>query len=179
MNPKKVLRAELRARLGAMTEPEKAAESTALRGKIAALPEFQKARVVAVFHPTAHEPDLLGLMDTPGKVFLFPRCHADRSMTWHRMERDGPWISSAFGIPEPDPAQSPAMVEPKFDLIVVPGLAFTAAGDRLGHGAGYYDRFLSALPAGTPTAGVCFSCQIVPALPVEPHDLPVRTVLHG
>jgi 5-formyltetrahydrofolate cyclo-ligase len=68
-------------------------------------------------------------------------------------------------VPEAD-------IEPSWpDLVVVPGLAFTAAGDRLGQGGGWYDRFLSGIRADCVTVGVCFAEQIVDELPVEAHDV--------
>ncbi len=65
-----------------------------------------------------------------------------------------------------------------FDLVefvIVPGLAFTPDGYRLGYGGGFYDRFLSLVQA--PNAGVCFAEQIVPELPVEAHDVRVQRVI--
>lgn len=177
MNLKSELRREIRADLRLMPAGERQSASAALCRKISELPEFQQAGVIALFHPTPTEPDLLPLLDFSGKVFLFPLCHPDRSLTWHRVDRAGPWIRSAFGIPEPDPVRSPALASPVFDLILVPGLAFTPDGHRLGHGAGFYDRFLASVPSTAGTVGVCFSLQIRSSLPIEAHDLPVQRVL--
>jgi 5-formyltetrahydrofolate cyclo-ligase len=69
-------------------------------------------------------------------------------------------------------------VDPSWpDVVVVPGLAFTAAGDRLGQGGGWYDRFLSQVRADCTTIGVCFAEQIVETLPVEAHDVIVDHVV--
>ncbi len=71
-----------------------------------------------------------------------------------------------------------AEVEPAWpDVVVVPGLAFTAAGDRLGQGGGWYDRFLSEVRSDCTTIGVCFAEQIVDALPVEAHDVTMDHVV--
>lgn len=68
-------------------------------------------------------------------------------------------------VPEAD-------VEPAWpDVVVVPGLAFTAAGERLGQGGGWYDRFLSDVRADCTSIGVCFAEQIVDTLPIEAHDV--------
>lgn len=179
MNLKPGLRREMRDSLRAMPLERRVAASTLLRRKIEDHPDFQKAGKIALFHPTPTEPDLLPLLATSGKVFLFPLCHPDKSLTWHRVGLHGPWISSPFGIPEPDPIHSPAEEKPRFDLVLVPGLAFTPDGHRLGHGAGFYDRFLASIPPTTRTIGVCFSVQVKPILPVEPHDLPVNVVIHA
>jgi 5-formyltetrahydrofolate cyclo-ligase len=79
-----------------------------------------------------------------------------------------------WGIREPDGDRvDPATV----DLVVVPGVAFTLAGDRLGHGKGYYDRVLAG--SNAPTVGACFTEQIVDELPVEPHDVRLQHVIHA
>ena len=57
------------------------------------------------------------------------------------------------------------------DVVVVPGLAFTADGERLGQGGGWYDRFLPQVRADCTTIGVCFGPQVVDSLPTEPHDV--------
>jgi 5-formyltetrahydrofolate cyclo-ligase len=69
-------------------------------------------------------------------------------------------------------------IEPSWpDLVIVPGLAFTSAGDRLGQGGGWYDRFLSETRADCVTVGVCFAEQVVGELPVEAHDVRVDHVV--
>ena len=74
-------------------------------------------------------------------------------------------------VPEAD-------VDPAWpDVVVVPGLAFTAAGDRLGQGGGWYDRFLSRVRADCITIGVCFAEQILDMLPVEAHDVTMDHVV--
>ena len=57
------------------------------------------------------------------------------------------------------------------DVVIVPGLAFTADGHRLGQGGGWYDRFLSGLGDRCETIGVCFAEQILSEVPVEAHDV--------
>jgi 5-formyltetrahydrofolate cyclo-ligase len=56
------------------------------------------------------------------------------------------------------------------DVVVVPGVAFDGAGARLGRGAGFYDRFLHALPARVWRVGVAFDLQILERVPTEGHD---------
>ena len=70
---------------------------------------------------------------------------------------------------EPDPAT--------IDLVVVPGVAFTAAGHRLGQGGGWYDRFLTGLRPGVARIGVCFAECLVDELPTEAHDVVMDLVL--
>ena len=65
----------------------------------------------------------------------------------------------------------------EIDLVIVPGLAFDLKGNRLGRGAGYYDRFLKILAPEVPSIGLAFGFQIVEDIPVHLHDMPVFRVL--
>ncbi|MET0663812.1 MAG: 5-formyltetrahydrofolate cyclo-ligase [Ilumatobacteraceae bacterium] len=78
------------------------------------------------------------------------------------------WCRSV-GVDVAVPAEG---IDPSWpDVVIVPGLAFTAQGDRLGQGGGWYDRFLTDVRPGCRTIGVGFVEQIVDALPVEVHDI--------
>lgn len=83
-------------------------------------------------------------------------------------------VVGAFGIPEPtgEPVDPDAI-----DVVLVPGLAFTRDGRRLGQGGGFYDRFLPRLRPDCVTIGVCFAEQIVDDLTTEPHDRIVDRVV--
>ena len=67
----------------------------------------------------------------------------------------------------------------ELDLVVVPGVAFTRDGARLGRGGGYYDRWLAELPEAIPRFGVCHAVQIVESITMETHDRRVDRVLFG
>lgn len=110
---------------------------------LAGLAALADAHAVMVFTPVPGEPDV--------RAFA-ARCH-DEGRT--------------VVVPEDEP--EPAAI----DLVLVPGVAFTADGWRLGQGGGWYDRFLPMLRPEAVTVGVAFAAQVVDALPVEPHDVPV------
>ncbi len=63
------------------------------------------------------------------------------------------------------------------DLVILPGVAFDGQGNRLGRGGGYFDRFLSRVPARVPRVGLAFRFQVVAKLPRETHDQPVSKVI--
>lgn len=86
------------------------------------------------------------------------------------------------GVPEPRGGEP--ITPADLSAILVPGLAFDRAGQRLGRGAGYYDRFLAGLErertadTGLPTLiGVCFDGQVVERVPTEAHDRRVEFVV--
>ncbi|WP_370323689.1 5-formyltetrahydrofolate cyclo-ligase [Euzebya sp.] len=106
-----------------------------------------------------------------GVVVAYPRVTGDRAMAFHAVDAPpaapGPW-----GVREP--AAGARTVE-RLDLVVVPGLAYDRDGGRLGHGAGFYDRWLAE---HRPLAvGVCPEALLVDAVPVEAHDVRVDAVV--
>ena len=106
---------------------------------------------------------------TPSSVMVFDSVPGEPRL---RIFRE--WLSEhgiEIAIPEDDP--NPRNI----DVVVVPGVAFTADGHRLGQGGGWYDRFLADVGDETVTIGVCFVEQVVPALPQEPHDILLHRVL--
>jgi 5-formyltetrahydrofolate cyclo-ligase len=87
-------------------------------------------------------------------------------------------VQGAYGIPSPSACNATAVPLKEIDLVVVPGVVFDKKNNRLGRGAGYYDRFLQELPLTTPTVGLAFDIQMVDVIPgLEPHDRPVTQVL--
>ena len=91
----------------------------------------------------------------------------------------GPFVDRLRGrgvtvlFPEDEPPPDPGSI----DVVIVPGVAFTSDGERLGQGGGWYDRFLVRLGPDVTTIGVAFAAQIVPALPTDPHDVAVDMVV--
>ena len=83
--------------------------------------------------------------------------------------------SGYFGINEPQ-GNTPCAPS-DIDFMVVPGVAFTADGRRMGRGKGFYDRYLSQEGFRATTVGVCFREQIVDDLPSEPHDRSTNYVI--
>lgn len=139
------------------------------------LPEYRAAHTVMAFASLPSEPDTDA---------LFARLHRDsKRLVLPRLERGSivpavvvnGFIAGQWGIREPDGE----IVDPaSIDLVVVPGVAFTLSGDRLGHGKAYYDRFLAPL-GSVHTVGACFSEQIVDELPMEAHDIRLGHVIHA
>jgi len=81
-----------------------------------------------------------------------------------------------YGIPEP--AGKRLQDESMIELVIVPGVAFDLQNNRMGRGAGYYDRILKRLPE-TKKVGVAFDFQMIDEVPVEPHDIPMDVVITG
>jgi 5-formyltetrahydrofolate cyclo-ligase len=124
--------------------------------------------VVGGYHAIGDEADpaqLLARLVEMGCAVAFPRVTAaDQPLDFHHVP-DGEVLSpGSFGIPEPL-ALWPRAVP---DVLLVPLLAFDAAGHRLGMGGGFYDRTLAVIPARA--IGVAYAGQETASIPHETHD---------
>ena len=147
MEAKRAIRREMRALRKAL--PDREQRSERIWAQVQHLPEVTGARAVMVFASVPGEPI------------------TDPFIAWCRE------LGKAVHLPEDDPAPDPASI----DVVIVPGTAFTPAGDRLGQGGGWYDRFLARVTPDCLKVGVAFAPQLVDSLPVEPHDLRVDVVV--
>jgi 5-formyltetrahydrofolate cyclo-ligase len=144
---KRELRRTMREMRRALAEPE--ALSERLWSHVRALPEITAATTVMVFD------------SIPGEPMTAP------FIEWCRSQ------GKTVALPEDEPAIDPRLL----DVVIVPGLAFTAAGNRLGQGGGWYDRFLPRLRTDCVTVGVGYGRQLIDELPVEPHDVQLTLVI--
>lgn len=146
--------------------------SVQLWAKVAELDEYRRANSVMAFVGFNGEPDtdpLFARLAVEGKRLLLPRVELAGIVA---VEGDSPMTTSAFGVTEPI---GPAVDVSEIDFVIVPGLAFTIGGDRLGYGQGYYDRFLPTV--SVPSIGVCFADQLVDEMPLAAHDVRVGMVI--
>jgi 5-formyltetrahydrofolate cyclo-ligase len=148
----------------------RAEKSARLCEAIAASSAWRTARTIAIFAPQPREPDVEMLWSlADGKSFAYPRVVEGR-LDLFRVDSLFDLSPGAFGVREPPGKIACAVAPDTLDLILIPGVAFTAKGARLGRGGGFYDRLLSPLTAHVCKIGVCFDSQVLPELPVEPHD---------
>ena len=170
------LRRALRARLQNLGDA-RAANSRAIVAALAAHPAFLAAQTVALFAPLPTEPDVELLWEKSPRQFCYPRVTGPQ-IEFVIVRHPEDLAPAAWNplVREPAAAQ-PTIPVADLDLILVPGLAFTRDGRRLGRGGGYYDRLLAARAPHTATLGICFDLQFVPDLPCEPHDQRVDAVV--
>ena len=112
-----------------------------------------------------------------GARLYYPRVTGRGTLAFYPHREGDGWETGPYGIPEPS---IPAGVAPRlsgWDIVVVPGLAFDRRGNRLGHGFGYYDRFLGTLPESVPRVGLAWESQRIPEVPVDAWDVPVHALV--
>lgn len=133
-------------RLEAALTPEyREKSSRAIIRRLLSMPEYQEAQTVFCFAGTDHEIDtrpILADVLSSGKTLCVPLCTAPGVMELRQITDLRQLSPGTFGIPEP-PADAPALPADAIDFAVLPCVTCNHLGHRLGHGGGYYDRFLS------------------------------------
>lgn len=171
---KTALRRALRACLAMVTPSEREAWSAAATKSLLAMNEVIGRDRWMAFASMPGEIDtrpLIRALLSADRIVAVPRIDgATGQMSAYRIHDLDGLVTNRWGIPEP-PADPRQLIEPsQFDVIVVPGLGFDAAGGRLGRAGGYYDKFLRAAGHGALRIGFFYACQQIPSIPQEEWD---------
>ncbi len=159
------------------TTDEKARSDELLLQRFLALPQLEEYSSLLLYYGVGREPDTSLLLDrliSRGKTLFLPRCLPGGQMEARRYRGGEHLVLNSFGIPEPD-GECPMVPREELSLILVPGVCFDKNRFRLGHGGGYYDRYLSGFNGLT--VALCRDSLLFPLLPREPHDRPVDILL--
>ncbi len=170
------LRREIREKKRAMTEADICLRSKKLAELFAASSAYRDAKTIYGYLPYNQEVRTVPILEQAlrdGKRVAVPKVYGD-TMRFIYLDDLSATEKGYSGIPEPV-ADGPVADDPTA-LVLMPGLAFTIAGDRMGYGGGFYDRYLADEP-NHPTLALCYDFQIVESLPTEEFDIPVDTVL--
>jgi 5-formyltetrahydrofolate cyclo-ligase len=168
---KRALRSELIALRARLSPEERAARSLSIADRVEEVPAFRAARILALYAALGTEVDCAEIARRAlgrGVQVVFPRTlPRERRLAFARCA-PAALVRGALGAGEPPPGA--AEVDPdEVDCVVVPGVAFSEDGTRLGRGGGHYDATLEAMPRAA-RVGVGYEVQVVPSLPREPHD---------
>ncbi len=177
---KRELRERITAARDSMAAEARAEASRTIADRICKLDSWLRARVVLLTLPFRSEWDAaqVALHALAGhKTLVLPRVDpAARVLQLHHViDLAHDILPGYVGIPEPR-TTCPTIDRGAIDWILVPGVAFDAAGHRLGYGGGFYDRLLLELPRAPRVAGA-FELQLVDALPRAPHDCVVDAIV--
>ncbi len=173
---KQELRLQMRQRKRAMTEQEIRQASAELGEKLAASELYRRAATVYGYLPYNQEVRTVPMLERAlreGKRVAVPKVFG-QEMQFIYIDDFSAVEKGYAGIPEPI-ADGPIADDPTA-LVLLPGLAFTEKGERMGYGGGFYDKFLASQP-NHPTLALCYGFQIVEELPTEEYDIPVDVVL--
>ena len=184
---KERIRAERVAARQSVVDDVRRAETRALIGHLRAI--LQPESAVAAYAPLSSEPGFPDLVDALvgicGTVLLpIARSSGDGiplPLQWSAY-RSGELVAAPYGLFEPAPPWLPPTALGSVRTVLVPALAVDRRGVRLGRGAGFYDRSLAFRDPVARLIAVVRDDELVDALPVEPHDVPMTHALtpgHG
>ena len=180
MKNKPEIRKEILRKTGSQEPGARRKKDRIIEKRLLALPEYKKAKTAAFYHSYGSEVNTHTLIEkalASGKRVVIPAITGDDLEFREIKGCEGELAKGLCGIMEPGDGSAGPFPKDRIDLIVVPGVAFTREGARLGRGKGFYDRFLKALPAGVKKIALAYDCQIVDSIPTAPHDVPVDIVL--
>ena len=173
---KAALRQQIRLHKRQMTEAEIIQKSELLFRLFTDTDFYRNARSIYGYMSYNQEVRTLPILEQAlrdGKRVAIPKCYGPE-MRFIWMEDLSLTEKSSCGIPEP--VSDEPIADDPYALVLMPGMAFDAAGHRIGYGGGYYDKFLAAEP-DHPTLALCFDFQVVEHLETEEFDIPVDAVL--
>jgi 5-formyltetrahydrofolate cyclo-ligase len=187
---KEACRREARRLMDAAGEDYRASASSAIALNLLGLPELKKARNVLAYCSVGSEPATLAIIDRllgmRGKTVCLPLCTdlgdggrrsgAAGIMEARVIKSFDDLVPGAYGIPEPA-ASTKLMAPDKIDLIIMPCVSCDRWCNRIGHGAGYYDYYLSMVSPKCFKAALCFEKVMLDEIPSGEHDVPVDAVV--
>lgn len=145
--------------------------------RLLAQPIWSETQVVMLYYSLSDEVSTHALADhlfAAGKIVLLPQVTGKTTMQLRQYTGRESLVVGAFGIMEPSGPVWASLS--RIDVVIVPGVAFDEAGNRLGRGRGYYDRMLRQMPQAR-KIGLCFDFQRVAQVPVEENDVTMDAVV--
>ncbi|XP_045125327.1 5-formyltetrahydrofolate cyclo-ligase-like [Portunus trituberculatus] len=187
---KAALRKEIQAKLKALSSEEQARQSMEVQNKVMSHAVYRDSQRVALYLSMANEvatESILRHALEQGKTCYIPRY--DSKSSYMDMVRLHSWQEyeslplTKWKIKQPPLSQAceTALQTGGLDLILVPGLGFTAEGHRMGRGRGYYDTYLAKCRASQPspphTIALAFKEQVLPHIPTDENDIKIDIVV--
>ena len=181
---RKSLRRDMRRARRALDARERERLAAAMARRFVGEGICQRAERVAAYLTNDAEMDPQPLIErlwAVGKRVYLPIMRRPR-MWFVPYTADSELVANRFGIPEPNVSPDARIPLAALDLVLMPLVAFDDAGNRLGMGGGYYDRTFAFLqrraqPRNPRLLGIAYELQRLPALPVEPWDMPLSGIV--
>lgn len=182
---KLALRDQLLAARGRRSLAEVGEAGALLAQHVLELPEVRHAASIAAYVSVGPEPGTGLLLDAlvgAGKRVLLPIVtkatdgHRGLDLDWATYHGPTSLAPARFGLLEPVGPRLGAEAIATADAVLVPGMAVSPTGMRMGRGAGCYDRTLARVPVGTPLIALLYADEVGLDVPFEPHDRSVTAV---
>lgn len=179
MNRKKVLRQHMKKILGNLSKMEYEQQSFEIARNLYEQEEWKQAKMIGITisnPPEVNTYPIIRRAWLEGKTVAVPKCFPEANVMHFYELKEFTQLENVFrDLYEPNPHVTTQVSPNEIGCLIVPGLAFTKNGYRLGFGGGYYDRYL--VQYNGPTVSLAFDCQIIQEIPKETHDLPVSKII--
>jgi 5-formyltetrahydrofolate cyclo-ligase len=173
------LRRRLAQARAALPSADRHESGRLIRDHILQLPQIAAAGIIAAYYSVGTEPDTRSLIFAlwkRGSYVVLPVLLADGDLDWASYEGPDSLAPGPRGLLHPtEPARGVGTVA-RADVVLVPALAADVSGNRLGRGGGSYDRALARVGPQVPVIALLYDDELLPAVPVMPHDQQVRAV---
>jgi len=176
---KEQIRSRILLKLKTQKEEQGKRKSRLILRKLLRQEVFKKAKAVMFYIAVYGEVNTAEMIKEArrlGKIVTVPVCTKNRvTLRPAVLDEKAGLEKGLYGVYQPKNKRGIRLRD--LDLVIVPGVAFDKKGNRLGRGKGCYDRFLTKIPTDTPSIGLAFDFQILPAIPATAHDVSVNKVL--
>jgi len=159
-----------------ITPEQRRAKSAEIESRLFGLPEYLAASLIlfyASFQSEVETHHMIRRALAEGKRVALPKVKGKELELFEITSFDADVLPGAWGIPEPEGCRRAELKD--IGLIVIPGAAFDEQGNRIGYGAGFYDKLLPLYKGRT--AALAFELQIVPTAPSDAHDIPMQKIV--
>ncbi len=169
---KQALRKETVEKRESISKEEFESKSSAIKKRIFTLPEWKQASIIYTYASMRNEPDTIEVIEKAlqeGKKVCVPKIFG-KEMRFIPIDSTDRLKKGTWGIPEPDDT---GVYEDRPGLMIVPGILFGRDFNRIGYGAGYYDRYFDGRREddGWFLVAVAYDFQIRPEIPREEFDI--------
>ena len=178
---KSITRTEILAFRDSMNIEEVTAKSDEIKNKLISTTMYAEAKHIFSFLSFNKEARTKSIIDDclqKGKQVYIPLCNMEiREIILCHMEGWNELRPNRMGILEPTKESIKIADRKILDLAIVPGAVFDRKGNRIGYGAGYYDKFFSSLKKNIIKIAVCYSFQVVDHITPDAHDVPMDYII--
>lgn len=179
MSDKNSVRKQIQETLSKLSKPLYEDYSYKIANRLYEDQDWKEAKVIGITVSRPPEVDTYQIIRKAwelGKQVVTPKCYPkEKNLSFRALNEFSELESVFYGLYEPIVEVTTEVKADQIDLLLVPGLAFTREGFRLGFGGGYYDRYLRNFSGKT--ISLAIHNQIIPNFPIEDHDLPVSKII--
>ena len=178
---KQAIREEVLRRRDQIPQQVRTVKNSLIREKIFSLTEFILSRVIlmyASFRSEVETPGMIAGAIESGKRVLMPKVDGEsKQLEIYEIVDINELTPGYMGIPEPNLPEDRQVSIEETDIVLIPGTAYDYSGNRLGYGAGYYDRLLSGIEKEIIIVAPAFEEQLLDQIPAEEHDVKVDIII--